>query len=497
MKVYRGTSGLLLYVQAYQLILRQQCHALIQTVGWPAQIETVIKDLWELRLQLLSDRFEQDESDAEILFSSQPVEGIGDTGNYKGKARWASKPLPTLIESLAICYLAAIILRLPISISELHDYAYREDVPYIRAIRSVPADMKKRLPAEYVKALDTTSPLAFDHLRRAIHQTCLLYQHHFKLELPPLNTPLLLYKYVKDLALPTAVYEATCKIAALLSVDFFFPTLAAKQRVTGLPEIALMSVLIIAVKLLYPFSKDLGSVRSMEDPAVLAVDWEAWVASHQSQVPGAEGETLGGRGSEIEVTEDDIMAMTGKQMDEYLDWYERTWVDEDRAQSKLRGPPDELLQMFPLGRQDGSHPQEYNAGVEAAIGRNSTQRRLTDMISKLRTRDVVAEVEDDEVRDDLNEMGSAYQRYRSSDDLTPHARAFHEAAAQRLAVTPKTLLVAVNQMERRLIVWRWKQVKSGGGDPDEENSSDNMRMGDDSLDEDDVKPREPDYTNVM
>lgn len=466
-------------------------------MGWPAEIETVIKDLWELRLQLLSYRFEQDESDGDILFSSQPVEGIGDEGDYKGKARWASKPLPTLIESLAICYLAAIILRLPISISELHGCAYREDVPYIRAIRFVPADMKKRLPAEYVKALDTTSPLAFDHLRRAIHQTCLLCQHHFKLELPPLNSPLLLYKHVKDLALPTAVYEATCKLAALLSVDFSFPTLAGKQRVTGLPEIALMSVLIIAVKLLYPFSKDLGSVRSMTDPGVLALDWEAWVTSRQTQVPGAEGETMGGRGSEIEVTEDDIMAMTGQQTDEYLDWYERTWVDEDRAQSKLRGPPDELLQMFPIGRQDGSHPKEYNAGVEAAIERNLTQRRLTDMINKLRIRDVVAEAEDDEVQDDLNEMGSAYQRYRSSDELTPHARAFHEAAAQRLAVTLKTLLVAVNQMERRLIVWRWKQVKSGVGDPDEGNSSGDMRIEDDSLDEDDVEPRESHSTNII
>ena len=466
-------------------------------MGWPAEIETVVKDFWELRLQLLSHRFEQDESDGDTLFSSQPVEAIGDESNYKGKARWASKPVPTLVESLAICYLAAIILRLPISISELHGYAYREDVPYIRAIRFVPVDMKKRLPAEYVKALDTTSPLAFDHLRQAIHQTCLLYRHHFKLELPPLNTPPLLYKHVKDLSLPTAVYEATCKIAALVSVDFSFPTPAAKQRVTGLPEIALMSVLIIAVKLLYSFSGDPGSVRSMKDPGVLAVDWEAWVTSRQTQVPDAEGRTIGGRGSEIEVTEDDIMAMTGQQMDEYLDWYERTWVDEDRAQSKLKGMPDELLQMFPTGRQDGSQPKEYSAGVEADIEQDATQRRLTDMTSKLRMRDVVAQAEDDEIQDDLNKMGSAYQRYRGSDDLTPHARAFHEAAARRLATTLETLLIAVNQMERRLIVWRWKQVKSGGGDPGEGNSSDDMRVEDDSLDGGDVEIREPHSTDQI
>ena len=35
-------------------------------------------------------------------------------------------------------------------------WAIREDVPFIRAVRSIPTVMKQRLPAEYLKALDTT-----------------------------------------------------------------------------------------------------------------------------------------------------------------------------------------------------------------------------------------------------------------------------------------------------------------------------------------------------
>lgn len=34
--------------------------------------------------------------------------------------------------------------------------AVREDIPYVRAIRIVPAAMKHKLPAEYFEALDTT-----------------------------------------------------------------------------------------------------------------------------------------------------------------------------------------------------------------------------------------------------------------------------------------------------------------------------------------------------
>ena len=36
-------------------------------------------------------------------------------------------------------------------------WAFRDDIPFIRAVRFVPAVMKQRLPAQYLKALDTTA----------------------------------------------------------------------------------------------------------------------------------------------------------------------------------------------------------------------------------------------------------------------------------------------------------------------------------------------------
>lgn len=38
----------------------------------------------------------------------------------------------------------------------IFSWAVREDIPFIRAVRFVPAVMKQKLPAEYLKALDTT-----------------------------------------------------------------------------------------------------------------------------------------------------------------------------------------------------------------------------------------------------------------------------------------------------------------------------------------------------
>ena len=47
------------------------------------------------------------------------------------------------------------------------------------------------------------SPLELDHLRKTIHNLSLFYAHHFTLIFPPLNAPLLLYKQIRNLSLPS------------------------------------------------------------------------------------------------------------------------------------------------------------------------------------------------------------------------------------------------------------------------------------------------------
>ena len=40
------------------------------------------------------------------------------------------------------------------------------------------------------------------------------------------------------------------------------------------------------------------------------------------------------RGQEINVTDGDVFKMKGKELDDYLDWYQRTWVDDSDPKSK-------------------------------------------------------------------------------------------------------------------------------------------------------------------
>lgn len=101
----------------------------------------MIKDLWALRLQLLKGRLSDPDKDGEQLFTSKPemkkpefvkkpggntnneAEDEEEEVNRKGEnVKVRGRDMPTLIESLGICYLAMILLRLPISLGDLQRY---------------------------------------------------------------------------------------------------------------------------------------------------------------------------------------------------------------------------------------------------------------------------------------------------------------------------------------------------------------------------------------
>lgn len=138
----------------------------------------MIRDLWALRLQLVKAKIGGvPDSDREPTVYSSQVEGV-ESGNEtaqgmerKGSKGRDGKGMPALIDTLAICYLGMVLLRVPISIGDLHRLARHtwlcwllltgrfrwvtlEEIPYIRAIRLLPRGMRSRLLPHYIGALD-------------------------------------------------------------------------------------------------------------------------------------------------------------------------------------------------------------------------------------------------------------------------------------------------------------------------------------------------------
>jgi RNA polymerase I-specific transcription initiation factor RRN7 len=91
-------------------------------------VQKVVRDLWELRLRSLVDKFDdsQEEDDATQLFSSQAPTAAATTDaedeTDQETSLTARKPTdnPRLVETLGLCYLAALLLRLPVSIGDIH-----------------------------------------------------------------------------------------------------------------------------------------------------------------------------------------------------------------------------------------------------------------------------------------------------------------------------------------------------------------------------------------
>ncbi|KAL9581434.1 MAG: hypothetical protein Q9212_003898 [Teloschistes hypoglaucus] len=480
-QIYRGPEALKLYLQSYQLILWKQCYALIHSMHLPAELEVVVKDLWSLRLRLLQSRVDTS-ADEGTMFSSQ-VNSEVHTDDQQSEGRRKrpsrSKVIPSLLQSLGLCYIGMMLLKLPISMGDLHGWAYREHIPYVRAVRYVPRAMKDKLPATYLAALDTQAILKADDIRKTVHELTVLYNHHFQVTLPVLNHPLLLFKHIRDLALPLDMFVAVRRLAKLLQIDFSFPVARPYYRISSAPEVALMALLVITVKLYHPFDSIDRHPRSLTEPGTLGIDWNRWseVQKDYDARDTAGGEL--GRGNEIKVTETDVFNLSGDQVDEYLDWFEKTWVDEERARKRPRGYPSQLLDMFPTGKPDGSTRPTVDAERERLNDEEGLEAKLRAVQGALKQRQIISDKDAKNYEESVARIGSFYKRYRKADDLPATAKAFHETAASLIAVKLSTLLIAIGQIERKLMKWKEQQEKEGSdSDEDMEHQSEEESAAD-------------------
>jgi RNA polymerase I-specific transcription initiation factor RRN7 len=116
----------------------------------------------------------------------------------------------------------------------------------------------------------------------------------------------------------------------MLGIDFTYPILQKTKGDTSSPEIQLMSLIVVATKLSQPFDDTVRHPEDDSDPTTVKIDWKKW-----QEVMIEKPQDGLKRGEEIHVEDTDVPAMSEKQMDDYLDWYQRTWVDGNEPKSRL------------------------------------------------------------------------------------------------------------------------------------------------------------------
>lgn len=125
------------------------------------------------------------------------------------------------------------------------------------------------------------------------------------------------------------------RLQKLVGFTYSFPTsLKGRFKHLVLPEAQMMALVVIATKLFYPFDDVKRYPTSVREPAAQVIDWKLWA---QAQRRFENRATAGGRigkGNEILVNENDVLKMTPQQLDEYMDWYEKSWLDSTKGTTK-------------------------------------------------------------------------------------------------------------------------------------------------------------------
>jgi RNA polymerase I-specific transcription initiation factor RRN7 len=152
-----GQAGKNLYLEALQLLLRSQVLWLVREKGHKPGLETVVRDLWDLRIRGSTALAGPEESgsgsnaaggEAELeVFSSQVGSAQEDDTEEErasvrtdvraqswDPARGMAWPLPRVPDTLALCYLGCLLLRIPTRIGEIHEWVTTRNLPYERAV---------------------------------------------------------------------------------------------------------------------------------------------------------------------------------------------------------------------------------------------------------------------------------------------------------------------------------------------------------------------------
>lgn len=128
------------------------------------------------------------------------------------------------------------------------------------------------------------------------------------------------------------VYPSVRKLQQILGFSFQF-TLEKRTSTRSLsfPEAQLLALIVVATKLMFPFTKTKGFPVSATEPAAQVLDWNVWNAAQKHFEKKSKENGRLAKGKEVTINDGHVFHLTGQQMDDYLDWYEKTWIDKNRG----------------------------------------------------------------------------------------------------------------------------------------------------------------------
>ncbi|OLL24318.1 RNA polymerase I-specific transcription initiation factor rrn7 [Neolecta irregularis DAH-3] len=391
-KVVYGAEGFNLFLRAYQLMLSTFIRQAIVEFGLPKTIECTAREFWTLYLGIIGRETIVESCSpptaSELSEESPP--------SISRQVISAHKPLhrPLLPFLPIFLYFSCHYMRLPLSLTTIHQAFTTDRLSYHRLFSVVPKNERKYLQPKYYEALSPQSIITVTRLSKYARQLSLLLHEHYKLKFSPLNVPMFLSRYIGDLLLPcigsvqaNKSFDRYHQTKSFLIINFFPVFSTPRKQFDG------------TYYHRYPHWEN---VMSDMPP----------VAAHISKVDA------------------DVLSMTGLEIDEYLAWFEKNWVVDEEDVQFPRG----LVSIFPV-------PQGRSNSPKLALPTFSD--RMYDIYGDANT--CQPSSSEPEIR--------KYQRYRRSDEKPREYNLLLTKASEILGVTVISLERAIRDIERDIIQW--------------------------------------------
>ncbi|PHH73850.1 hypothetical protein CDD82_5239 [Ophiocordyceps australis] len=450
------SEGRALYLEALQLLLRRELWWLVQEQNFPAQIETVVRHLWDLRIRGSDwdnhrDQIKTEAGDEPQYFSSQ---NLSQVENQRASKTWSRTqswdpergehwPLPNPLDTLGLCYLGSVLLRTPLLIGEILRWSNDGSLPYQTAFQDLPQEMQSSLPPRYANGLKKLlrRQLKGEQFHSTIISQVLSFNFNYGIRFPGIMEIPCIVKYAALLALPIETVIVAKRLSTLLECLWEYPVDKPRLQPLDSPEILLIALVVVATKLCFPFKLCNPLIKGLP-----LMKWDCWKQASPDE-PKQHKQGYGRRGRFDRVTPNQVVNMCDSDLEAYF---------QHIASIAPMHTESGLTSLFPSLRTSAEASiKPHHDTSEAA-----TEARASHILGLALT-----PPPDDGALHSEAELADTHDRYlsfRKVEDLTGKALELYTAVAEASGLPLEMVVKAVYMQEQRLV--SWQRHRASGSD---------------------------------
>ncbi|EDO16351.1 hypothetical protein Kpol_1059p42 [Vanderwaltozyma polyspora DSM 70294] len=381
-KIY-GYEANLLFLKAFQYILRRQCKWLIQEKGFPEYFKKVVKIIWVKYVLYISENDEGNDH----TFSDDERDKVN-RYRYSKKSR---KPLGLhMTSTLAILYIATVHCGLPIFMCDYLNWICSSNLPYFKSSMLLPKVWREKLPNYYIGIFDGGSPPSDGKVYQKVANLCntIKFSAHFNSKF---MYPQLLLKLVIENSLPPEFYLITVQlIGEIDSMEYMVLTEDNSKEYKKFHQSAeIRTISYFLLTLRWILFANLGEKCSIE-----------WINGYLKKIEAFEKSAVTNERNISNIMRDDknrdVFNWDSKDSIHYLDWVEKKFlptqsypVDDDPSLGiDLRIARRQLYKLLPLNIEGTLSDREITIPYTEELQqkyiqvRNNIEASLTDDLIK-------------------------------------------------------------------------------------------------------------------